>query len=305
MKDWFWWLVTTPPNKQFLEIPFFVELIDRSESAVFSWVAVQVMYVTQVFSSLLLSTPSEFILSQEFRDLYLFMNMVSLGMMLPIIGWSGLKNIMGRAEVEETVSLIYSLLYVPLYSAIAPAVLFLVINVGNNMAQLLLTVFLDVPVHEGLLPKTFQVGLFIFLVVYLVLLVRLIMFYCYRNYALLVLLVIAPVGFVFWSLPTQSKKMEKWAQEILSLIVVQVMHAVQLAILVTLTMGVNSITKNSSDVLFIQIGAMLFMISTPEWLKEYFYDYGSEPKFTGSGMRVVNKIVGGPVGYVKDKIFRK
>jgi hypothetical protein len=141
----------------------------------------------------------------------------------------------------------------------------------NRLSLALLKAVPNVKIETVLAPSGLEIGLLIFTVIYLVMLVKLLLFYCYRNYAFLVMVALFPLILLTY-VTGHINKIQRWIKELSTLLITQVIHALQLVILVSMTVVVGQTTRPGIPSILLQIGALMFMLKTPDWLAEYMHD---------------------------------
>ncbi len=262
-----WDFLNTPPPKP--EIPIFTQAVEGVEGALSQWIAGQVLGVTQWLSTLLLYTPSAFLQSEAFKEIHGFVAALAYAGMVPVLAWAGIRTVVGKQTAEEAVRQVARFAVVPVGIHLTPPAVLMFLNLFNNLAGMILQAAPLNP-EQALTPPVFDVTLLIFLALYVWLAVQLVKFYCYRNYAIAVLVALSPLMLLAWAVD-EGHKFQRWQGEVMALLTTQVAHALQLVILVAMTVGAGSVAEEGVPIIAIQVGALMFMTRTPEWLKEYMH----------------------------------
>lgn len=265
MWETIWKILVEPPNKP--EIPFLESGLDHLNSMTASWLSRQVMEVTRWITVLLLHTPTAFLESEPFQQVYGFMSTLAFGLTVPAIMWVGFQAIRGATTVEEGINQAIRFTLVPIGVHLLPRMVLLSLNLFNNLTRLVLDTS-PIPPERALNPGVFSVTLILFLGLYVWLSIQLVRYYCYRNFALVVLVAFAPILFLTWAVD-RGTRLTKWRDELIGLMTTQVVHALELVILVTMTVGAGSVADSGIPIIAIQVGALTFMVKTPEWLSGY------------------------------------
>jgi hypothetical protein len=296
----FWKLLTTPPPK--FEVPALENVINNIDAGISQWIAKQMLSATQLISSLLLSTPSELLKSKPFETIYLTTTAIAYAGILPSVGYIGIRALIGKMDAEEVFKNLGRLILVPVGIKIIPGLVILFLNIMNRLSLILIKAAPDVGIEKALSPAGLEIGLLVFTVIYLVLLVKLLLFYCYRNYAFLVMVALFPLIIMTYA-TGHIDKIKRWVKELSTLLLTQVIHALQLAILVSMTLVAGSNSEAGIPLILLQIGALMFMLKTPQWLEEYMHDT-PDPVTAISKIRNsldVKKLVKGVSSIVKHK----
>lgn len=269
MLEALWRLLNTPPPD--LEIPFLHDLVQQTETAFMQWVAQQVVTLISWLSTLLLTTPSVFLESPEFVRVHRLVALLAIAAMLPVLGWIGLRTILGGSLPDDVGGAVGRMICGALSLEIVPVAVRMAINLFNNLSSILLQALPTVTPDQVLHPSGLELGMILFVGMYVFLVMKLVLYYAYRNYALIVLVALSPLMLLLWSLPGQSDRMGRWVREITVLLTTQVVHAIQLVILVAMTVGTSG-TAIGFPLLLVQIGGLMFMAKTPTWLADYMQE---------------------------------
>jgi hypothetical protein len=276
----FWKLLTTPPPK--VEIPVLENFINNIDAGISQWIAKQLLSLTQLLSTFLLSTPTELLQSKAFHTVYLTTTAIAYAGILPAVGYIGIRALLGKMDADEVFKSLGRLILVPLGISLAPKMTILFLQIMNSLSLALIRATPGVKIDEALVPAGLEIGLLIFTAIYLVMLVKLLLFYCYRNYAFLVMVALFPLVLLTYATGHISK-IQRWVKELVTLLITQVVHALQLVILVSMTVIVGRTTEPGVPSILLQIGALMFMLKTPDWLAEYMHD-------TPDPITAINKI---------------
>ena len=267
MRNTLWRLLTQPPPK--VEIPLFSNLLDSMEDQLFQWISGHILSVTGQLSNLILYTPTDLLRSAEFQQVYNLVAGIALSLLLPVVGWIGFKHMVSDDESHELYVGLARVVAVPIFIKLAPYFANFVINIANSLAASFLSAQNGAKMGEALSPSSLQISLLIFLIIYLFLLLKLILYYCYRNYAILAFLLFSPLVIALWAIPSQTGKLDRLVKDFTSLLVTQVIHSIQLMLLIVMTTSVGRVVEPGFPLLLFQIGALQFMSTVPNWLRDY------------------------------------
>lgn len=265
-----WKFLNTPPPKP--TIPALERLVSNFDNFLSRWIAEQILSITELFNTFLLSTPIEILQSRAFQKVYLVMLAIAYAAILPTVAYIGIKALLGHMDGEEVLKSLGRLVIIPIGVHIGPGIVTGFMGVMNTLARLLISATPMIKASDQILSSTgLELGILIFTVAYLVLIFRLIMYYCYRNYALLFLTALFPLILLTYA-TGHTDKIQRWIREMTALLLTQVIHALQMVVLVAMTLFTGANSDPGIPLICVQIGALIFMNKTPQWLAEYIHD---------------------------------
>jgi hypothetical protein len=264
-----WKFLNTPPPKP--EIPALENFINQVDASFSKWIAEQIINFTKLLDQFLLSTPISLLESKAFHMVYLVSTGIALAGITPMVAVVGFKAMMGKMDGEEALKSLGRLALIPIGTFLAPGLIISFLKVMNALARILVYATPNINAKDNLFPAGLELGVLVFTVIYLVLVVRLLLYYCYRNYGLLFLVASFPVILLTYA-TGHIEKIRRWTKEMTALMLTQVIHAFQLLLLVVMTMIVGSGAEPGIPTICFQIGALLYMNKTPQWLADYIHE---------------------------------
>lgn len=278
--------------------------LTRWQESLFLWIGRQVSEVVKMLGSLLLSFPTHFIETPGFQQLYSLVTVVALVFLPAMLAYRFIRAVMGErrwAFLNQQDIILFIVRFLILTAVVLRAPQLFV--VFSSLANRIVASFLDmgdftlVVQPYGL--ELIIVGLLITIVFYAL---RLIIYYAVRNFQLVTLLLTTPFVLVRWVIFGDSGKVESWLNQLLSLVVVQVLHAFLLIVLTRL-MALEPSPETSGKVsklwaAMVQIGAMELMLRPQIILGNILsYQPVDEPTHIRSKVRSatgkIKKLVGG------------
>lgn len=221
--------------------------------------------------------PLWFLESEGFNRIYDVTSKMALIISLPLGVYMCLKLMSNRVNEYQLKIVFIRMFFLPIFIMVAPKILTEFLKVVNRVSNILLDLEMinrDFEI-QGDLHTTVTI---IFLVIFLYLVIKLIIYYAKRNFAIIFLIIISPLLYLIWSMPGRFNKMNAWITEISNLFLTQLVHVIQLLILLMIVRsGVEGLTG-----LVLQVGALLYMVETPVWLEKYI---GSTMKIPDVKMR--------------------
>ena len=236
--------------------------------------------IYNLLSEWLLSIPIDFLMSPAFEEVYmLIVRMAILLSAIPTLVL-GFKVLTGRCNNKQAVNTLKKLLLLPIFSIASPLLIRLfaskaekisrVINEGVNLIQL----------SEGVSLAAFGITSLVLSVIFVFKLISLLLYFAQRNFKLLMLIIFAPLLYLFWSMPEHKGQMKRWESEVVLLFSTLIAHSIELLVLyyITIGVGLSNIESRSQfvSVLLTQVGALIFMDKTPQWLSKYIANTGYE-----------------------------
>lgn len=240
------------------------------EQKLTEWLTQQVVQLTTWLGSILLSTPQVAMDSPGWQTVYRMVATAAYAAAVPVLAWVALQVVAGMQDHAALTGCVKRLVFMPIVVELTPRAVGAVMDLCNRVARAIVEAngAAQVPAANT---QGAQLGLILLMViVYGVLLMRLVLYYAYRYYAVMVLTALAPLAMLVWIAPGGENRLTKWKDEIVALLVTQVVHALELLLLIVMTVGVGSAAQlQGFPLLTLQIGAVLYMLRTPELLREF------------------------------------
>lgn len=242
--------------------------------------AEQIALLLSRISSILLSFPLHFLEHAGFLTLYKLILVGSL-LFIPTILIYRTVGLVISAHQFKAISrydILYSFLRFLIIAAImdqVPWIFSLLCNAANNITQELVANlqlnFIYYSAPEGF---TADFAIIVLLIGIFVSGVRLLLYYAVRNATLIWLLLIAPVTLIRWSTNGNKKLLDQWLEQIFSLTLIQIIHAL---LLITMSQiisaGPPSTANKETAILYfalVQIGIVELMTKAPYLLSSLF-----------------------------------
>lgn len=220
----------------------------------------------------MLKTDSFFIKSPIIKKIYYVVLGIVGAMATLLFTFIGLCSIVGRrVEIEDVImKIVFS-------GMILVATLFSVeyaINLSNAITRKIIsgTIGLDF-VQEWIESSPDTILFLIFIVIVAIFSVRLLIFYYIRFFEIISIYLFSPVAVFFW-LGGKEGVLKTCLKELLVLIFTPCVHAIQLAILVGVSMSPITYFSNVNDQVLLTIAALITMLKTPIWLHGLVHQSG-------------------------------
>lgn len=244
------------------KVTLFENLTKQLDQKISGWLLEQVTRATQLLIKYLLSTPLHIMNSPYFREIYWLVAKLSLATLLPFLGYFGLRIITGQTRMEDVSRTFWRIMLMPAFILFAPYFVKKLILFINQISEILLN---SKSFTGGYVPQHLDIVTILVVISFLYLMFKLILYYAMRNFFLMAHVAISPVFYLIWSMPGRYDKFNKWCQEITTLLTTQLIHIIELLLLLSIT----KIDNNSFDGLIFQIGALIVMNKTSDWIGEY------------------------------------
>lgn len=249
----------------------------RGEARVVAWLTEKVTDVTASVAGTLLHTPTAFLESESFRQVYGQVVVMADVLLLPMVAGYGLATVLGWHEDTEGVA--KRLATAALAINVAPTGVRWLVEVGNALAAYVASGATIVsPIIND--PRGAETGLLLFLVIYAYLIVKIALQAARRTFGLVGWTALAPVVWMSSFLPGQEHRGQWWLGKVFGLVAEQVAVAVELALMVRLTMTPSVAAVPPAQVFLFQAGALLFAAETPSIVQEWVAT-GAQPKNLG------------------------
>ena len=272
-----WEFLNTPPENTTIVEEYLEQLTESIEQYTIHLIFRVLLSAMSLLQRVLLSTPSVYIRTEAFWQIYekmIYLGVSILAIIFLIIAIQILKD-----KVIDYTQLSYKIIIFTIGISFAPHFLLKVIDIFNRIARLLINIdAMRIPTHT-----TFGdiFGLIIYMVIMVILSYKLIYFYAKRQVLLVAFAVLNPVILACWCLPKYENIVSNWIDYILSLLIAQVFHALILLILGSIIMGVSEVNNVLS--LVFQIGALGVMNEAEEILGKLF---GTNAKLSPNSLQM-------------------
>lgn len=244
------------------------DLILGWQDSLLLWIGNQVSGLVSLTGSLLLSFPTHFLETAQFKQLYSLVTITALVFLPGCMVYRFLRAVMGDrrwAFMDQQDVILFIVRFAALTALIlkAPEIFIIFSRLANQMVIVLLGI-----TNVGLLYQPSSLGLELIILALLVTIVfyaiRLIIYYAVRNFHLIILVLTTPFVLVRWVIFGDSSKIETWLNQLIGLIAVQILHAFILVILAHLV-GLEPPPDTSGKLTkvwaaMVQIGAMELML---------------------------------------------
>jgi hypothetical protein len=271
-------------------VPANLDPVNWVEVKLVQWAAGQVMGLTAWLTSSLFTTPLWFLETSAFRDAYALMDLLATTAMVPIVAWVGLRLLAGE-RIEALFSTMGRLALAPILVKITPGLMRLGASTFDSLTRSMLSAMKGLQPFSGSSDAvSAEGGLVIFLIIYALLATRLILWYAYRNFALITMLALAPVVFVLSAIPGHRHALAKWVSDVSAFLTTQVCHALELLILAAIVTRAADNAQGFQGylaTLMLQIGGLQFMVRTPDWLRDLFATPPQVPNPIAEGYRAL------------------
>lgn len=228
-----------------------------------AWILGQVSRLVSLLMSFCLVLPTEFVQSGGFTKLYAASIVLSFAVLRGGVGIKVLRTLWGKRgkfNIRDSYGLVFRSFVAVSLITLAPKLFTLIAAVSANIASSLAPlVRLDLSVAP--LSGTEELSLVIFVVVIGANAVRLLVYYAIRNVYMLVLLLALPAAAFRWAATGKQAHLEKLAQEMGGLLLVQIIHVFLFILMVQLGEHPGR-THPVFWNLLTQIGAMQLMLKT-------------------------------------------
>ncbi|MFW6311228.1 MAG: hypothetical protein ACOC1K_03225 [Nanoarchaeota archaeon] len=270
IKDIWDFLNSTPPQPEVIEnnLEKITEIIEHHTVG---FILRALISVIQFLEKIILTTPSKYMTTEPFWEIYnqmINLSLALLGICLLLITFYIIKE-----DNQKIKGIGEKLLLYPFGVILSPYILLKTIDIFNRIASTVIsTNAIKIPSQT-----TFSslLGLIIYMIIMIILSGKLIYFYAKRFVKIILFAVLAPIIFSVWCVPRFSNIVDNWFDYILGLLVSQVIHALILLILGNIIMGVSEI--NNILAFVFQIGGLGVMNEAEEMFIKLF---GGNDKLT-------------------------
>lgn len=245
-------------------------IIEKLDNALIDWISQQVSNLTSLFFNLILNVPLQFFETLAFKKLYKLSIIIVLAIISPIVIYHSFKFISGKIDFNEMFSLIKKLMLAPLYIIATPYVIKNLLIIVNQVCKILL----EIPDSQIFIrSESIDFGTILYVVIIIYYLFKLSLYYSGRNVLIAFITTIFPLIYLLSCIPSKYDKLDKFINELSSLILTQFVHVMQLLIMFALT----DIQSNNNLVeLSLKAGALWVMQNAPNWVSSYI-----DTKITG------------------------
>lgn len=246
---------------------------------------------------IILTTPTIFLKTQSFWKVYKVMVMLSLSILALAIMVISILKVSGKEFDIESIK--NKLIAYPFVVILGPYFLIKFVDIFNRISSIIINT--DGMVLPDNFSAGFAIGVIISMSVFAILSYKLVFFYGKRMIKIILFAVTLPIIFVFWCLPSHPHIITQWIDDVFSLLMSQVVHAIIFLIIGSIVIGAAEL--NSSLIIVYQIGALGVMNEVEDILARF--TGGREKMAPGSWSREIKKtgrrIKGGREIYKKSK----
>lgn len=215
----------------------------------------------QFLQRIILTTPSDYMKTSAFWEIYRIMMMLSLAVIFIVILVLAFLKLSGY-KLETAIN---KLIPFPVLAIVAPYVLLRFVDIFNRITRLIINT--DGIVIPEVTTGGSIAGILLFMAAFAILSIKLIFFYAKRMIKIILFAVLFPVIYAFWVLPFYNS-INRWVDEIFTLLFSQVIHALILLILGTVIMGASEI--NNTMTIVYQVGALGVMNEVEGMINNFF-----------------------------------
>lgn len=247
------------------------------EGKAVAWLIEKLTGVTSSVAGTLLHTPTVFLESEAFTTIYRQVVLMADSILLPVVAGYGLAVVMGWHE--DTEGVVKRLATAALVINAAPVGVRWLVEAGNALAAYVASgAAIAAPIIND--PRGAETGLILWVLVYLYLIMRVALQSARRTFGLVAWTALAPFIWMFSFLPGQAHQGTRWISKVVGLVVEQVAVAIEMALMVRLTMTPAIANVPAGQVLLFQAGALLFAAETPAIAQEWVAT-GAQPRDLG------------------------
>lgn len=222
-------------------------------------------------SQMLLATPTVYLESEAFHLFYGRLAALSAILLMLVLLWYAVASIAGLYGDADLGGTATRLLLAALGTWATPALVGWLTGRANDVAWFLAAQAAhaaDRPLLK-MDPAVLEVTMVLFLVLYVFFALRLVLFFAYRQFALVALVALAPFVCLLGIIPGQAGRVMRWAEEIGYLLTTQMVHALQFMLLWLLTVGPQAPQgQGVTAPLLFTLGGLAYMSETPSALRD-------------------------------------
>ena len=225
-----------------------VGLIDTSFFV--AWVHSHIVSSTQFFQEILMTTPTIFMTTEGFWFVYRKTTKLSIIVLFFVFLEISIKKINGKKV--DTSRLVEKVIVYVIITKVGPHIMIKIIDVFNRMVSILINV------QDGIIPGkgSESLAIIFFLIVFMIMVLRLLLFYFERIIWLILYTVIIPIVLALRCSNRFGRIGSNLIGEIANLLIIKLAHALVLLILGTIIMGVSQLDP------FIALGCQVGALST-------------------------------------------
>lgn len=254
----------------FPQKPGLDQMIDEKtwsiEGKAVAWLIQKITGVTSNVAGTLLHTPTAFLESPAFTGIYRQVVLMADAILLPAVAGYGLAVVLGWRE--DTEGVVKRLATAALVINAAPIGVRWLVEAGNALAAYVASgAAIAAPIVND--PRGAETGLILWVLVYLYLVMRVALQSARRTFGLVAWTALAPLVWMFSFLPGQAHRGSQWISKVVGLVIEQVAVAIEMALMVRLTMAPAIADVPAGQVILFQAGALLFATETPAIVQEW------------------------------------
>lgn len=228
---------------------------------IIQWIVNQIISISDLLIDIMLEIPLKYMNSPGFKQLYLTITKLTFVIIAPIIMYFGFKMLTGRISEQELWESIKRFFFLPFFIILTPIFTRESILIVNRISNTLLSTSQQ---QIALYPEEIGAEFILITVIYSVYLTRILLWYALRNAKLIFLILTSPLLYLMGSLPKHFQILAKWQKDIVTLLLTQIAHIIQILILVTVT----RIDIGVFEEMLFQVGCLILMSKTENWLVE-------------------------------------
>ena len=228
-----------------------------------NWVHTHIVSTTQFFQEILMTTPTVFMTTEGFWFVYRQTTKLSIVILFIVFCDISVRKLLGKRV--DTNGLLEKVMAYAILTKVGPHIMIKVIELFNRIVAIL------IKTQDGIVPAEgtgSSLAIIFFLVVFIVMVLRLLLFYFERLIWLIFYTIIIPVVLALRCSVRFKHLGSNLTGEIMNLLVVKVAHALVLLILGTIIMGVSELDPFLA--LGCQIGALSSMTKMEEKIITFF-----------------------------------
>lgn len=229
-------------------------------------------YIFKPLSTKLFHTSTSIIDSNAFSDLYNFFTKFCTMLIILIFIWNSFKLILGKEATPFLTIFTKSVIGIA-YLKIVPTLIKAVIWFNNQLCKQVIDFVGGEKVFEQILNPNFaSLHMILFILIFIVYMIRLVFYYFGRDYLITLLALIAPFMWFLWIEDDLKQSASLWYKNFMILIFTQFVHCIELSVFSVIIISIGgsseSIWGNIQSVIFAII-AMMYMVRTPDFLKSF------------------------------------
>lgn len=271
---------------------YIVNGLIQAGNRLIDWITTQLIKIATLIPDLLLSTPLSFIKSDGFDYIYNIIFVLSCSISAAIVTYQAFKIALGKITVDQFIDHFWKVLLLPVFSYFAVDIVSFFITQANSLTEAIVnTVYHVSPSSsDSVFTSTLtQWSFILFIPAYLWYVFKLFLYYAWRNFRILELSMYAPAIYLIDCIPSHTGKISMWINELNSLLLTQVAHALQYLLLALVT-----VHAGDNPLMFLtQIGCLMSMDKTTKLIKRYITPNNTLSTAGGEIEKKLNKVKSG------------